>query len=231
MHNSEFSEAAGHRVKAFGYIRVSGLGQVDGDGFTRQREAITAFCGRSNLEIVRWFEERGVSGTTEGDCRAAWVDMMAAIQDNGVRTVVVERLDRLARDLMVQEHIIEDVKKRGVDLRSVCEPDLCSNDPTRILFRQIMGAIAQYDKTMIVLKLRGARQRMKRNGERCEGRRPYGWYEGEKLTLQRILEYGGRGLHWADIAHTLNAGGAFTRSGRPWLPNTVRRILERNGRV
>ena len=59
---------------------------------------------------------------------------------------------------MIQEHIIQDLQRRGIALVSVAEPDLCSDDPTRKLMRQIMGAIAEYDKTMTVLKLRGARQ-------------------------------------------------------------------------
>jgi len=42
---------------------------------------------------------------------------------------------------------------------SVAEPDLMASDTTRVLRRQLMGAVAQYDKSQIVLKLRGARMR------------------------------------------------------------------------
>jgi len=84
---------------------------------------------------------------------------MTTLHSNGVRTIVIERLDRLARDLMVQETIIADLQKNGFDLISVAEPDLMATDPTRILVRQMMGAVAQYEKSQIVLKLRGARLR------------------------------------------------------------------------
>jgi hypothetical protein len=47
------------------------------------------------------------------------------------------KVDRLARDLMVQEHIIQDMQRRGITLISVAEPDLCSDDPTRKLLRQM----------------------------------------------------------------------------------------------
>ena len=40
---------------------------------------------------------------------------------------------------------------------SVTEPDLPEDNPTRKLMRQFMGAIAEYEKAMIVMKLRGAR--------------------------------------------------------------------------
>ena len=45
--------------------------------------------------------------------------------------VIIEKLDRLARDLMVQETIIADLRKHGFELVSVAEPDLMANDPTR----------------------------------------------------------------------------------------------------
>lgn len=220
-------------VEAFGYLRVSGLGQVDGDGFTRQREAIQAFCVREGLEVVRWFEERGVSGTKDTLHRPAWGEMIDAIESNGVRVVVFEALDRLARDLMIQEAIVGEARKRGIELRSVYEPELLTDDsdPTRKLLRRFMGMIAEHVKDMLVAKLKGAREREKAKTGRCEGRRPYGWYEGEKATLQQILELGRLGTHYSEIANALNDTCQLTRSGRPWLPNTVRRILERNGRV
>ena len=60
--------------------------------------------------------------------------------------------------------IIGDMRKRGLTLVSVHEPDLLQDDPTRTLLRQMMGATAQYEKAMLVLKLRGARNRMKAAG-------------------------------------------------------------------
>src|SRR5215469_1471148 len=96
------------------------------------------------------------------------------------------RLDRLARDLMVQEHIVADCQRRGITLLSTAEPDLCSTDPTRILMRQILGAVAAYDKAMVVLKLRGARERKRAATGRCEGAKPYGELPGEREVLQRM---------------------------------------------
>ena len=145
-------------IKAFGYLRVSGKAQVDGDGFPRQREAIASFALAAGIEIVREFQENAVTGKTEWDDRPAWMEMMLSL--NGVTTIIIERLDRLARDLMVQEHIIADLKQRKITLISTAEPDLCTDDPSRKLPRQIMGTIAEYDRAMIVLKLRGARKRV-----------------------------------------------------------------------
>lgn len=214
-------------TKAYAYLRVSSAGQVDGDGFPRQRAAIEAYARAHNMRIVRFFQEEGVSGTKDLENRPALQEMMLALLSNGVRTVLVEKLDRLARDLMVQEAIVGDMRKRGFELISVAEPDLCSDDPSRKLVRQIFGAIAEYDRCMIVLKLRGARQRMRARTGRCEGRKPYGAREGEQEVINRIVELRKNGLNYSNIADKLNALGVRARNGGVWYPANVSRVLER----
>src|SRR5689334_8517737 len=114
-------------IEAFGYLRVSGRGQLAGDGFPRQRDAIQRFADAHGMMIVRWFQERAVCGATEWENRPAWSDMVQKL--NGVRTIV-EKVERLARDLGVQEWILRDLKQRGVTLASATEEDLDA-DPTR----------------------------------------------------------------------------------------------------
>ncbi len=213
-------------IPAYAYLRVSGKAQVQGDGFPRQREAITAFAAAAGIEITQEFEERAIAGKTEWEDRPAWMDMIAALAD-GVETIVVEKLDRLARDLMIQEHIIADLRKRGVTLISCAEPDLCTDDPSRKLLRQIMGAIHEYDRAMVVLKLRGARGRMKLATGRCEGRKPYGHLAGEAATLGVIHGYKDREFTTDQIAERLNESGLLTRSGGQWRGTTIAKILRR----
>lgn len=212
-------------TRAYAYLRVSGKGQVDGDGFTRQLEAIRRFAQGNSIRIVKVFREEGISGTTDLENRPALVALLEALAANGTRLVLIEKLDRLARDLMVQETIIGDLRKRGFDLISVTEPDLLQNDPTRILMRQIFGAIAQYEKTMIVAKLRGARQRVKAKQGRCEGRKPYGFYAGEREILDQMGALRDLGMGFDRIAEALNAKGNRPRTGERWWGKTVNKIL------
>ena len=153
--------------------------------------------------------------------------MMRALHANGVKLILVEKLDRLARDLMIQETIIGDLRKYGFELVSVAEPDLCKDDPTRKLMRQIFGAIAEYEKTMIVIKLSGARQRKKARTGRCEGRKPYGHYPGEKAVVERMRALRAEGLGFDRLAAKLTAEGFSTRKGTAWHGFGVNRILSR----
>lgn len=214
-------------TKAFAYLRVSGKGQIEGDGFTRQLGAIKAYAASNEIKIAQVFREEGVTGTRETMDRPAWAEMMAALHSNGVRTIVVEKLDRLARDLMVQEAAIADLRKHGFTLVSVAEPDLMANDPTRVLMRQLMGAVAQYDKSTIVAKLRGARMRKRAAEGRCEGRKPYGYYEGEDAIVERMKALRGEGVGFDRIAAQMNAEGLETRTRGRWHGVMVNRILAR----
>jgi DNA invertase Pin-like site-specific DNA recombinase len=211
--------------KAHAYLRVSGKGQIEGDGFTRQLKAIKEYAATHDLKIVNVYREEGVSGTKESADRPAWSELMTALHSNGVKVVIVERLDRLARDLMIQETIVADLRKYGFELVSVAEPDLMANDPTRILVRQMMGAVAQYEKSQIVLKLRGARLRKKAKTGRCEGRKPFGYKQGETEVLSRIKELRAEGLGFDRIAARLNAEQVATRTGKPWHGVVINRIL------
>ena len=122
---------------------------------------------------------------------------------------------------------IQDLQRRGITLVSVAEPDLCSTDPTRKLMRQIMGAIAEYDKAMVVLKLRGARQRAKAKTGRCEGAKPYGTKAGESDVLDRMRTLRMSGVSFQEIAAVLNEDGMAPRRGSKWHPYAVGRILAR----
>jgi DNA invertase Pin-like site-specific DNA recombinase len=213
--------------RAFAYLRVSGRGQIEGDGFKRQELAIRSYAEAHGFKVSKVFREEGISGTSELNGRAALLELLAQ-QANGTQVVLIEKLDRLARDLMVQENLIADIQRRGFRLISVAEPDLLENDPTRKLMRQIIGAISEYEKQMIVLKLRGARERAKAQHGKCEGRKLYGARAGESEIIARMKELRGSGASFRRIAAVLNEGGTNPRTtGKRWHGSAVSKILKR----
>lgn len=212
---------------AFAYLRVSGLGQVDGLGFDRQLAAIEKYANDHGIQIVSVYREEGVTGKSELDCRPALQTLIADLLSNGVRLVLVEKLDRLARALIVQETILQDLTRRGFQMISVTEPDLCSDDPTRTMIRQILGAFFEYERKMIVAKLADARRRTKAKTGRCEGRKPFGTMPGEQVTLDRMILFRNAGYRPEMIAFALNGDGQFTRYGKRWNPGTISKILSR----
>ena len=149
--------------------------------------------------------------------------------------VLVERADRLARDLIVGELILNQFRELGVKViaaDSGTELTAGDDDPTRVLIQQVLGAVAQFEKAVIVSKLQAARVRKRRATGRCEGRKPYGTRPGETDVVAVIHKLrrkprGGERLSFAAIANRLNAEGHPTRTGKPWAPETVRQIVNR----
>lgn len=213
-------------TKAFAYIRVSGPDQLKGDGPERQRLAIAAFARANDIEIVEYFTEQ-VSGKADSDERDEWTRLLNKL--NGVRTIVVEKLDRLARALIIQERILLDLVARDVTLKTADGQDTSEDDPTRVLFRQLLGAIAQFERACIVAKLRSARGRVKAATGRCEGVKPYGVDLAEQNTLAMMQAWRDEGRTYDSIAGSLNAARIPTRYGREWYGCTVSNILKRSG--
>jgi len=223
------------KTPAYAYLRVSGKTQLKGDGFPRQLAAIRAYAATNAVEIAGVYQERGVSGkadpTEDLASRPAWIEMLTAIVTNGVKMIVIEKLERLARDLLVQEYILIDLRRRGVTLLSAApaEVDLCENEPSRKLYRQLMGAIAEYDRAMLVLKLRAARVRKGTPG----GRYPFGRdprRPDEADTLKLIVALRAEGLNRSAITRRLNDEGRKSRDGKRWQPRVVDRILTKEPR-
>lgn len=208
-------------MKYFQYLRVSGAGQVDKDGPQRQREFIEAYTKRHGLEYAgEWFE-KGVSGATEAIDRPAFSEMMEYIlaRKDDIGAIVVERMDRLARDLMVQEFLLAECRKAGVKVFAADQDaliDMASNDgdPTRKLIRQVLGALAEWEKTMLVMKLRKARQRVRAATGRCEGRKSFAEKPHGIVALRLIKSMSD--MTPETIARLMNEGGVPTLTGKPW---------------
>ena len=218
-------------VRAFAYLRVSGKGQIKGDGFIRQEKAIKRYADANGIEVNHIYKDKGVSGTLSN--RPALAEMMVDLQQNGhgIKTVIVEKIDRIARDLMIQETIIQDFKENGINLISALEgADLLNNDPTRKLVRQVLGAIAEYEKSMLVQKLRVARQRKKVKTGKCEGRKSYHEVAPSTVAHIRRLRRKPKGMKrktYHQIADILNGENVHTLNGQPWNLQTIRHAIQK----
>lgn len=218
------------KKRVFGYLRVSSKGQLDGDGFDRQRATIEAYCERNNLHVIRWFEERGVSGMTDYDARDAMVEMGALMGPGTADTFIVEKADRLARDLIVGELIIDDFRKRGLHIMAAdSDMDLtCSSDATRVLIRQILGALAQWDKSNLVRRMRLARDRIRATGGRAEG--VVRWEDKSPLNRALALEMlmlHKSGKSFLEISRDLNRRKVPSPTGQRWAKSTAHALVQR----
>lgn len=223
-------------AKAVSYLRCSGLGQVEGDTWDRQTAAITKYAKHHGIEVVDEFRDAGISGTKDLDNRPGLAALLDRVESHGVKIVLVENATRLARDLMIGEVILQQLTSAGctvIAADSGTDLTADSDDPTRRLVRQVLGAVSEFDRRVTVMKLRAARERKRSRGERCEGRKPFGTFPCEIETLSRIRELmrkppHGRRRSLQKVCDALNGEGRPTRSGKPWTKQVVSRIVSRN---
>ena len=217
---------------AVSYVRVSGLGQRDGDGPERQRLAIARAAKRQRLTVAKEFADLGVSGTTEGADRPGMAALLAEVVALGATVVLIEKADRLARDVLVSELLLRQFRQLGVQVLTGDDVDLTTaeGDATAVLLRQMLAAIAQFDRVQTVAKLRAARNRKRAATGRCEGMEPFGSLAGEADALEQLRAIARKKPNcdaptMAEVAAAANAAGIRSRSGKPWTRGMIHNAL------
>ena len=132
--------------------------------------------------------------------------MLERLLANGAKTIIVESPDRFARDLMVQLTGHDILKVRGVTLIAASSPmHFIEDTPTARLVRQVLGAIAEFEKTTLVAKLAAARRRKRATGVKVDGRKSHAEARPEVVKRAQDLAQpkGQRGLSLRAISKAL----------------------------
>jgi len=227
------------------YCRVSTENQRDDGTIELQVEAIKEFCSLNNYQLIKVFRDDGISGTKELEFRKGLIDLLEYLEKHReINTVVVFKLDRLARDLVIQEHIIKQFEKLNTILISTKEPDLNGNDPTRKFIRHILGATSEFEKSMIAMRMSAGRLKKAKRGGYAGGRIAFGYKTillekningvsksdiqvDEKKTeiIRMIFEMANKRVGFRGIARVLNDNCLSAPNGSKWYAGTVKYIL------
>jgi len=98
--------------------------------------------------------------------------------------------------------------------------------PTAEMVRQILGAVSQFEKASLVAKLRQARERIRAETGRCEGRRPVpAAVVAQARRLARKNPRTGKRRSLREIAAELAKLGHCGPSGKPYFPASVSHML------
>jgi DNA invertase Pin-like site-specific DNA recombinase len=227
-------------MKLVAYVRVSTAHQQEAYGPDIQRAAITAWAKADGHVIVAWQEDT-ISGASELRNRIGWCEAAALVKAGSAQGIVVARLDRLARDVMVQELLLRKLSDLGGVVLSTRENENEmlngeSKDPSRKLVRVIMGAISEYDREMTVDRLAAGRAAKAAMGGYAHGALPYGYRSvkgklvevpQEQAALAKMRALADQGVPTREIARVLTAGAYPTKRGGAWSSPTVSRILNR----
>lgn len=225
-------------MKAVGYLRVSTEEQLSGTGLQGQRETIIAL----GHNITHWCADEGISGSDGLDARDGLAEAMHLLATGEVEAIIVYRLDRLARDMVLQEQLLREIWRHGQLISGspaeteYCQPDPDNIDPSRQLVRQILGAVAAYERNMIRLRMKAGLRRHLSSGGRHGHRAPYGWRWDNKQLVPVAYEQGviadimfsaNTGSSSREIAQALTLQGTTGPTGRGWSHVTIAKIIKR----
>jgi DNA invertase Pin-like site-specific DNA recombinase len=243
MYQASSIDQEGTTMDLTAYVRVSTGKQAKEDrlGKPVQIKAIGDYARDNGHRIVEWRYDDGVSGGNELDCREGLPIALADVKDGTSKGIIVYRLDRLARDLIIQETLLAEIRKMGgkAFTTSLAESEYVEDDPkdpSRKLIRQVLGAVNEYEKSMISLRLRSGRKMKADQGRYAYGSPAYGQMakdrelvanESEQAVIAKMRELRDQGMSYATIADTLNGEGIKPKRGNQWHSMTVSRALSR----
>lgn len=213
------------------YTRFSPCPDADeNQSCERQEERCISYCNRKGHTVADTFSDKSVSGKEL--LRSGLSAAIDALSPGMV--FVVDRNDRLARDMLVALTIRHEIEKKG------CHIECADGTPTQDtaegeLFANILGAFAQFERRKIGERTKAGLARKKANGQYL-GRCPIGYrrdaqgklieHTDEQNLVGWILHWHGHGTGIVYIAARMQHDYGNIR-GKPWNERTIRRIIQR----
>ena len=161
--------------------------------------------------------------------------MVAEILKNDVNTIIVERLDRLAREYRIQETLLIYMAAKNINLISAdtgeCVTEAIKGDPMRRAMVQMQGVFAELEKSVLIKKLRKARETKRERTGKCEGRKSYSEIApGIVREIRKLRRKRGsrKRTSYKTIAQLLNERGLRTVSGGEFTLHNTAQIFLRN---
>lgn len=168
-----------------GYARTSTLEQEAGLE-AQKRDLKTAGCEKT-------FEEQ-TSSVGERPRLTAALDYLREGD-----TLVCTKLDRLARSVLHLGEIVNEIKKKGANLR-ILAMDIDTATPTGTLLLNMLGSVAQFEREMMLERQREGIAKAKAEGK-YKGRKPTA-----RAQADTVLNMHKEGVTPTEIARQLGIG-------------------------
>jgi DNA invertase Pin-like site-specific DNA recombinase len=234
------------------YTRVSGKSQVrDGYGLSIQEKDCRSWAAANGHRIVQHCSDGGISGAAGSDAvegiqlddRPGIQCVVATLAAGKADGVLFGKLDRIGRELGVQEAMLAVIWRHGGHAFSADQGEILRDDPDdpmRTAMRKMVGLFAELDRLMVVKRLKDGRAAKAAAGKHATGVYPYGYRAGgegrnrdavpddaEQRAVSLITRLRSGGRSYREIIQALEEEGIPPRSGRTWYPSTVRKIALR----
>lgn len=161
-------------MSTYGYIRVSGLEQVDNTSLDEQRRKIDGASLILGQPVDEVFADGGVSGTIPLAERPEGRRLAEKLTKGD--TVIAAKLDRLFRDAADALGMAKAWKERGVQLILVdMGPDPVTENGTAKFLFTILAAVAEMERERIAERTADGRRAKRAKGGHVGGSAPFGY--------------------------------------------------------
>jgi len=219
------------KTQAVIYCRVSSKKQIKGTGLERQETTCRAFAKGHGYDVATVYREAWTGSEIK---RPILTDMLAALLSNDIRVIIIECMDRLARDTIFQLELVARFSRSKIKLyNAMTSCDVVAqykNDPMTRAMISVQAVFAELEKNLLVARMKRGREIIRASTGRCEGRKRYGVNSNEAAIVQKIKLYNRkpklapRRSPYA-IAQCLNYDGLKTRCGGKWTTAHIKSIL------
>ena len=141
------------------YARVS----TDHQSVVQQLEALRDVAARAGWIVVEEFADRGVSGSKGRSGRPAFDRLSKAVTKREFDMIAAWSVDRLGRSLQDLVSFLSELQAAGVGLY-LHQQALDSSTPAGRALFQMAGVFAEFERRLIVERVRAGLQRAKRHG-------------------------------------------------------------------
>lgn len=146
------------------YARVS----TEDQHAEKQVNAMTEYCKRMNYEVYNVYVDI-ISGTKAS--RPEFNNLLDDLRHYKFKAVIVTKLDRLGRSLQHLISIIDEFKKKSVELIAITQHIDTSSASGRLQW-QIMGAFAEFEREIISERTKEGLKGAKNIGKRGKDKKP-----------------------------------------------------------
>ena len=148
------------------YLRVSTSKQET----SNQRRELEAVAARSGWQVVKIYEDAGISGAKGRDKRPGLDAMLKAVNAKEFDMVAAWSVDRLGRSLTDLLGILQNLHDKGVDLFLHQQGLDTSTTAGKAMF-QMLGVFAEFERGIIRERVNAGLARARANGTKLGRRR------------------------------------------------------------
>jgi DNA invertase Pin-like site-specific DNA recombinase len=143
------------------YLRVSTTDQT----VENQLRELKAVAKRHGWTVVAVFKDEGVSGTKGRDMRPGFDQLCQAVTRREFDQVAAWSVDRLGRSLQGLIAFLAELHAKGVDLY-LHQQGIDTSTPAGKAMFQMMGVFAEFERAMIVERVKSGLARARSQGRR-----------------------------------------------------------------